>query len=92
MIRNDYEFISKAKDLVEDYISYQPTPQNAGDNMLGDFEVYVVWYAYILGNMKALLASTLNDDRYFEVTYSKAKNEIYIDVYHKAENIRVEIK
>ena len=51
------------------------------------FEVYVVWNAYILGNMKALLSTTVEDGMYYEVTYNKAKNEIYLDAYKHAENI-----
>lgn len=51
------------------------------------FEVYVVWNAYILGNMKALLSTTVEDGMYYEVTFNKAKNEIYLDAYKHAENI-----
>ena len=49
--------------------------------------MYVVWNAYILGNMKALLSTTVEDGMYYEVTFNKAKNEIYLDAYKHAENI-----
>jgi len=48
--------------------------------------VYVVWFAYTLGNWKALCSSTLPDGRYYEVTFSAAKNEAYVDTYIKLDN------
>lgn len=50
------------------------------------FDVYVVWQCYILGNAKWLLSTTLTDGMYYEVTYNKAKNEFYLDAYKKFEN------
>lgn len=77
------EFTEKAKKLVREYTvdhmdKADETPA---------FEVFVVWNAYILGNMKALLSTTLPDGMYYEVTFNKAKNEIYLDAYKKFENI-----
>ena len=46
-----------------------------------------MWNAYILGNMKALLSTNIEDGMYYEVTYNKAKNEIYLDAYKRAENM-----
>lgn len=74
------EFTEKAKELVREYTEHN-TP---GAPV---FEVYVVWNAYILGNMKALLSTTVEDGMYYEVTYNKSKNEIYLDAYKKFENI-----
>jgi len=54
-----------------------------------EFQVFIVSFSYILGNYKALISSTLPDSRYYEVTYNKAKDEHYIDVYVKAENVAV---
>lgn len=51
-----------------------------------EFDVYVVWQCYILGNAKWLLSTTLTDGMYYEVTYNKAKNEFYLDAYKKFEN------
>lgn len=74
------EFTEKAKKLVREYTEYN-TPETPV------FEAFVVWNAYILGNMKALLSTTLDDGMYYEVTYNKAKNEIYLDAYKHAENV-----
>lgn len=51
-----------------------------------EFEVFVVWQCYILGNAKWLLSTTLPDGMYYEVTYNKVKNEFYLDAYKKFEN------
>lgn len=81
------EFIEKAKTLVVDYtIEHIDKTDN-----IPPFDVFVVWSAYILGNIKALLSTTNSDGMYYEVTYNKAKNEIYFDAYKKFENRKVEL-
>lgn len=80
-------FISKAKRLVENY-----TREHIGKNdIIPKFDVFVVWNSYILGNIKALLSTTIRDGMYYEVTYNKEKNEIYFDAYKKQENICYEL-
>lgn len=49
-------------------------------------EVYVVWFAYTLGNWKALCSTSLPDGRYYEVTYGKERNVGFIDTYRKTHN------
>lgn len=80
------EFTEKAKKLVRHYAAVQHGPGEPPA-----FEVFVVWNAYILGNAKALLSTTLPDGMYYEVTYNKAKNEIYLDAYKKFENICIAV-
>ena len=77
------EFTEKAKKLVREYTADHLDKADEAPA----FDVFVVWNAYILGNMKALLSTTLPDGMYYEVTYNKAKNEIYLDAYKKFENI-----
>ena len=77
------EFTEKAKKLVREYT----TDHMDKADETPAFEVFVVWNAFILGNMKALLSTTLPDGMYYEVTFNKAKNEIYLDAYKKFENI-----
>lgn len=43
----------------------------------------IVWFGFMLGNWKALVTTTVPDGRYYEVTYHKAKSEIYVDTYQK---------
>ena len=52
--------------------------------------VYVVWQCYILGNRKYLIATTGNDQMYFEVTYDYAKHTWYLDRYDKKANFELE--
>ena len=51
-----------------------------------EFEVYTVWKCKTLQNWKYLLASTLNDGMYYEMTYNGDKCEWYLDAYKKFEN------
>lgn len=81
------KFIELAKSLVASY-----TAEHADkSDTLVRFDVFVVWNAYILGNIKALLSTTIPDGMYYEVTYNKEKNEIYLDAYKKFENRKVEL-
>lgn len=52
-----------------------------------EFDVYIVWYCYILGGWKALASTSLPDGMYYEVTFNKDKGEIYLDAYKKFENL-----
>lgn len=77
------EFIEKAKETIREYTERicggaDKTPQ---------FEVFVVWNAYILANKKALLSTTLPDGMYYEITYDSKSDVIYFDAYKKWENI-----
>lgn len=56
-----------------------------------EFEVYVVWFCYILGGWKCLVSTTLPDGMYYEVTYDKSKNSIYLDAYKKFDNVEIEM-
>ena len=51
-----------------------------------EFEVAIVWACYILGNEKYLITTNLPDGKYYEVTYNKPKNEMYLDEYIKVHN------
>jgi len=53
---------------------------------LPEFEVYTVWKCKVLQNWKYLIASTLPDGMYYEMTYNGDKKEWYLDAYKKFEN------
>lgn len=55
---------------------------------LPDFRVFIVWKAKILQNWKYMLASTLADNEYYELTYDGFRQFWYLDVYEKRENIK----
>ena len=54
-------------------------------------DVFVVWYSKTLQNHKALLAYPGHDHRYYEFTYNGDKKEIYMDVYEKETNKKIEL-
>lgn len=60
---------------------------------LGEDDVYVVWFCYILGGWKALVSTTVPDNMYYEVTHkaehdgSDGPAETYLDVYSKIDNV-----
>lgn len=69
-------------DIVRDY-AFDHLDKSDG---VVEFDVFVVWQCYILGNAKWLLSTTLKDGMYYEVTFNKEKNEYYLDAYKKFEN------
>lgn len=73
----------KVKQLVDRFVCEQ-----LGKEMphLPEFDVFVAWQCYILGNTKWLLSTTLPDGMYYEVTYNNKKDEFYLDAYKKFEN------
>lgn len=52
-------------------------------------EVYVVWFAYVLGAWKALCSTSLPDGRYYEVTFHKERQVAFVDTYVKTHNVEV---
>lgn len=52
-------------------------------------EVFVVWFCKTLQNFKALLATDRPDGIYYEFTWNGDKDEGYLDVYAKTQNVVV---
>ena len=81
----DY-YHTKAKDLVvRDFnATYSHSEGKADANMF-----YVVWFAKVLGNWKALVSTDIISGHYWEVTYNGAKQETYVDTYVKSANVAI---
>lgn len=47
----------------------------------------LVWFSKVLENWKAIVITTMPDQRIYEVTYNGQKRETYIDVYDKVANV-----
>jgi hypothetical protein len=77
-------YMSKAIQLVREevWLSFDKS-----DPEVPYFEVYVVWFNKQLQNWKALVSTTLPDQKYYEVTYNGDKKETYIDIYLKVKNV-----
>lgn len=50
-------------------------------------DVYIVWFVKVLQHWKALVSTNLPDGMYYELTYNGDKEEIYLDAYHKLDNV-----
>ncbi len=72
------EFLNLASSEVRKYVN-RHNPKSEVEV----FDVYVVWTCKTLQNNKALLATTLKDNMYFECTYNGDKKEVYLDAYKK---------
>ena len=55
-------------------------------------ELDFVWFAHELGYKKCTLYAERLGDYYPEVTYNLAKDELYVDIYLKQSNTRIESK
>lgn len=88
----DIKPVAKALGLVSGLIVQHHkdlVPEGAESIRQEEFDVTLVWFAYILGGYKALVFCPQMPARYFEVTYNVAKKEHYIDTYQKVHNIAV---
>ena len=82
-MNDSYEFEVICKNLIIDYVNeYSIFP-----NKIDITNVYVVWMCKTLKNSKALLSTTIPDGKYYEMTYNGEKDELYMDIYMKEENI-----
>ena len=82
-------FQGKAKAIVRAWVE---THLDKSDGEIPDFDVYVVWFCKTLQNWKALLATTLPDGMYYEVTYNGDEHETYLDAYRKVDNVVIQDK
>ena len=54
------------------------------------FDIYIVWFCFILGGWKALISTDIQDGMYYEVTHDHHKSCTYLDAYKKFANHRIE--
>ena len=79
-----YDFMVAAKKAVADFLcKHHHKPVEWTD-------VFVVWQCKTLQNQKAILAAPTPDQLLFEATYNGDKQQMYLDVYDKLENICID--
>lgn len=79
------EFFAMCK---EKLITYYEETLNADSNKkLYNDDIFIVWYSKTLQNHKALMADIHPDGMYYEFTYDGDKEQLYMDVYKKWQNI-----
>lgn len=74
----------KARQIVRDYFNSHVDVTDGVQISIED--VYVVWFSKTLQNWKALVSTTVPDNKYYELTYNGDKGETYVDVYVKLDN------
>ena len=79
--------MERAKELVVNY--FNDHLDATEEKRLTTDDVFVVWFCKTLQNWKCLLSTTVRDGAYYEVTHNGDKNETYVDVYKKWENVCV---
>lgn len=80
---NRRDHILRAKQLVVQYWNENHAV------LITEYDLYVVWFAFVLGNWKCLISSDAwTDTSYFEVSYNAPKKECYLDHYLKVSNQR----
>ena len=77
----------KAKQIIVDYFNSHVDVTD-GVKITAD-DVFVVWICKTLQNWKALLSTKVPDGVYYEVTHNGDRDETYVDVYKKWENLCV---
>jgi len=85
---NEKEF----RDLgIAEVVKYFNTNAESTDKngKITEDNVFVVWQVKCLQNNKALLSTNIPDGLYYEFTWNGDKNEGYLDVYKKWQNIIV---
>jgi Family of unknown function (DUF6275) len=81
------EFLVKAQHIVLDRYNSHRNPVKVPELLLT--EINVVWFAKVLNGWKCVFSSTVAKGLLWEVTYASFRNEIYLDVYTKINNIKV---
>lgn len=74
-------FVDRAKGIIRKLASEKY------DEWYDNTDIAVVWQCKVLKNIKAIMIDDGKNERMYEVTYNGEKDELYIDVYEKAENI-----
>ena len=81
-----YEFEKVAKNAVVKLMKEKHTIE------LTVQELDLVWFAHELGYKKCTLWAQKLGHYYPEVTFNRDKNEIYVDIYLKQSNTKIEAK
>jgi hypothetical protein len=74
-------FIEKATDAIKKLASEKY------NELYDDTDIAVVWQCKMLKNFKAIMIDDGESRHMYEVTYNGEKDELYVDVYKKTENI-----
>lgn len=81
------DFQEQAKQAVADYYNqFLAGGHSYRHPLVTKDDIFIVWFVKVLQNWKALVSTIFEDNRYFELTYSGDKRELYVDEYNKKGN------
>lgn len=83
-------FLVKAQQIVLDNFNAHRKPDKVPELLLA--EINVVWFAKVLGGWKCNIDSHVAKGLLWRVTYASARDEIYLDVYTKLNNLKISLK
>ena len=83
-MKTSTSMMDSARKIVMDYFNGHVDVTDKKQITMND--VYVVWFSKTLQNWKALVSTTVPDNKYYELTYNGDKGETYVDVYVKLDN------
>lgn len=89
-MNDSYQFEVICKNAIINY--FNSKVEKTDNKKINIKDVYVVWMCKTLQNSKALLSTNVSDGLYYEFTYNGDKKELYMDVYKKWENIKIDEK
>lgn len=87
---DSYKFEKICKNAIINY--FNNIVDKTDNTKISIEDVYVVWMCKTLQNSKALLSTNVPDGLYYECTYNGDKEELYLDVYKKWANIKIDEK
>jgi hypothetical protein len=82
-------FLSTSQRVVLDNFNAHRKPDKVPELVLDD--INVVWFAKVLGGWKCIISSTVAKGLLWEVTYASSRDEMYLDVYTKLNNIKISL-
>lgn len=87
---DSYKFEKICKNAIINY--FNNIVDKTDNTKISIEDVYIVWMCKTLQNSKALLSTNVPDGLYYECTYNGDKEELYLDVYKKWANIKIDEK
>lgn len=72
-----------ARTLLKNALNHRIREEGSEDAEYGLSEIYVVSFTYTLGNQKAMLSTTRENNKYYELTYDVLNQVAYVDTYVK---------
>ncbi len=84
------EFVRIAKQAIRDMLKETTDPTDKVD--YDSIEIYFVTCTFVLGSIKGMFSTSIQDGKYYEVTYNNDTHEMYVDMYVKVRQNKLVIR